>query len=283
MEILQLRYFLESAKNESFAKTAQKFMVPSASVSASVKRLETELGCQLFHRASNKIILNDKGRAFKESLSVAFSEIDSVIDRLTSHTTDTRNIKILVRSMRNTITDYIVEYKSNHPNIVFNTVFDFDNTDIEDYDIIIDERTDRYKNYERYDLFKTKIKLCAASSDPLCGKKLMLKQLSQQPFVSIGEHNGMHEMFVNACKREGFTPKIVVHCNDLKCNRKFIKSGIGIGLCRAYPWGEKTDGISMLDVSDFKETQTICCYYKKEFAYGNIEHFIKFLKKKVNE
>ena len=34
MELLQLRYFYESAKNENFAKTAEKYMVPASSVSA---------------------------------------------------------------------------------------------------------------------------------------------------------------------------------------------------------------------------------------------------------
>ena len=48
MELLQLRYFFDSAKTESFAKTAEKYMVPASSVSASVKRLEKELGCKLF-------------------------------------------------------------------------------------------------------------------------------------------------------------------------------------------------------------------------------------------
>ena len=31
MELLQLRYFYESAKNENFAKTAEKYMVPASS------------------------------------------------------------------------------------------------------------------------------------------------------------------------------------------------------------------------------------------------------------
>ena len=42
MEMLQLRYFFESAKNGSFAKTAKKYDVPSTSVSAAIKRLEEE-------------------------------------------------------------------------------------------------------------------------------------------------------------------------------------------------------------------------------------------------
>ena len=42
MELLQLKYFYESAKNENFSKTAEMFMVPTSSVSASIKRLEKE-------------------------------------------------------------------------------------------------------------------------------------------------------------------------------------------------------------------------------------------------
>jgi hypothetical protein len=47
VELLQLRYFYESAKNENFSKTAEIFMVPTTSVSASIRRLEEELGCPL--------------------------------------------------------------------------------------------------------------------------------------------------------------------------------------------------------------------------------------------
>ena len=52
MEILQLRYFFESAKNESFTKTAEKFMVPPSSVSASVRLLENSL----YYAASGQLL-----------------------------------------------------------------------------------------------------------------------------------------------------------------------------------------------------------------------------------
>ena len=64
MEMLQLRYFYDSAMGESFSKTAQKYMVPVSSVSASVKRLEQELGTPLFDRTGNRVLLNEKGRQF---------------------------------------------------------------------------------------------------------------------------------------------------------------------------------------------------------------------------
>ena len=282
MELLQLRYFLESARNESFAKTAEKYMVPPTSVSASVKRLENELGCQLFHRSCNKISLNDNGRKLQQSLKEIFNELDSVVDSLTSASTDTREIRMLVRAMRETVTDHIIEYKTKHSNIAFKTVFDFDDIDFEDYDIIIDEKSNNYPEYEKIELYTTILRLRASNKSPLCKRKLALKQLAGEPFISIGENNGMHKILINACRKEGFVPNIIVKSNDLQCNRKFVEAGVGIGLAREYDGSKSKEKTEILNVVDFNEQQTICAYYKKSSDYGNVNHFLNFLKRKAN-
>ena len=111
MELLQLRYFFESAKRESFAKTAERHCVPTSSVSASVKRLENEPGCKLFDRTSNSILLNKKGQRLQQALCTIFSELDGAIADLSSEKEDARDIKMLVRAMRSNITDYIIDRK----------------------------------------------------------------------------------------------------------------------------------------------------------------------------
>jgi len=280
LELLQLRYFYESAKNENFAKTAEKYMVPATSVSASVKRLEKELECELFHRTCNRITLNDNGKKLKQSLSVIFEELDQVVDTLSQTNTDSREIKMLVRAMRGAITNLIIDYKTKHPHIAFKTVFDFDDMAFDDYDIIIDEQTENYSAYEQIKLFTTKIRLRASSKSSLCGKKLSLKQLSDQPFISIGENNSMHNILIDACKQAGFVPNIVVKSNDLLCNQKFIEAGIGIGLAREYSRATSSNSTKYLNVTDFDKEQVICCYYKKDAAYGNLKHFLDYLKSK---
>ena len=195
MEILQLRYFFESAKNENFAKTAEKYNVPATSVSASVKRLENELGCKLFDRFSNRIILNDNGKRMLKSLNIIFNELDDAVASMSSQITDTREIKILVRAMRNMIMDFIIEYKTKYPHIKFKTIFDFSKTDFENYDIIIDEKTDRHPGYASFTVFESALCLKASKTHPLCGKKLTLRQLINQPFVSMGEHSNIQNIY----------------------------------------------------------------------------------------
>lgn len=279
MEILQLRYFFESAKTENFAKTAQKYMVPTTSVSASVKRLENEIGCKLFDRLSNRIILNDNGKKLQQSLCVIFNELDQTIDSLAAVAEDTREIKMLVRAMRSKITDYIIEYKTKHPHIAFRTVFDFSDNDIENYDIIIDDKSEKYIDYENFELCSMPIRLKASKLSSLCGRKLSLSQLSEQAFLSMGEESSMHQMLINACHRAGFSPDIVVQTNDVQCYRKCLEANVGIGIGRDDP-AEYSPNTRFLDVTDFDVRQTVCGFYKKQTAYGNVEHFLRFIKSK---
>ena len=281
MEILQLRYFLESARQGSFARTAERYGVPATSVSASVKRLEKELGCELFHRSCNRIMLSDKGKKLENSLEIVFNELDSTVETLTSSSKDTREIKMLIKAVRSEITDYIIEYKNKHPHISFKTVFDFDETDFEKFDIIIDEMSDNYPGFENFRLHTDKICLRVSKKSNLCGKKLTLKQLKNEDFITIGENNSMSKILISACKKAGFTPKISVKSNDVLCCMKCVEAGIGIGLGRKNQKGIVTENTCFLSVADFDVSQTICTYYKPMANYGNIAHFLKFLKSKI--
>ncbi len=277
MEMLQLRYFYESAQNESFAKTAEKYMVPTTSVSASVKRLEKELGCQLFDRTSNRVTLNQNGKRLQQSLCLVFAELDGAVDALSSPCGDEREIRMLVRAVRSNITERIIAYNARHPQIAFQTVFDFAERDFKKYDVIIDRKSDVYEGFESFELCTMRIRLKAAVGHPLCRKNHTLKQLCDQPFISWGEGSNMHNILQEACRRVGFSPRIAVQTNDKECYEKLIAAGVGIGLGREGT-EQPADGCSYLDVSDFDERYTVYCYYKKHAYYGNVKHFVDFLK-----
>ena len=280
MEFLQLQYFYESAKNENFAKTAEKFMVPATSVSAAVRRLEKELGCSLFDRSSNRIALNANGKRLAQSLSVVFSELNQAVEELGAPVADNRQIRMLVRAMRNDITDYIVAYHEKYPHIAFKTVFDFSETDFEGYDIIIDQKTDRYPNFESFSLQKLRLRMAVGTGSSLRGKRLTLRQLSGEAFISMGEQSNTHRILEQACKSAGFTPNIAVSSNDMQCHEKLVASGIGIGLIRDS--GQMPQEITYLDVVDFDGDYEVCAYYNSQAAYGNILHYLNFLKTQVH-
>lgn len=280
MELLQLRYFYESAKTENFTSTAKKFQVPTTSVSAAVKRLEKEMGCQLFDRNANRIALNSAGKLLQQSLCTVFHELDSVASELAVHNCDPREIKILVRGMRRKITELITEYSAKHTHISFKTVFDYNDTNFKDYDIIIDEACSHYAEYERIELFSMRLRLKCAADDRLCRQKLSLSHLCDRPFILMDTGSNMNNILTKACNRVGFSPKIAVLCNDIECYEKFIAAGMGIGIGQQNDSPAASQGIQDLDVVDFKEHYTVYAYYSPAAYYGNIKSFVGFLKSK---
>ena len=279
MELLQLRYFYESAKNQNFSKTAQMFMVPTTSVSASIKRLELELGCQLFDRSANRIRLNDNGLLLQQSLCSVFQELDKTFSKLSGNTQDNRQIKILVRSMRRKVTDIIIQYSKLHPDFAFQVIFDQGDIDLSGYDIIIDDQKARYDNYDRIELFQLRLRLKCSVDHPLLNQKLTLSQLSDQPFLSLNSDSNTYKILVSACNQAGFTPQTLVICNDIDCYEKFIAAGIGIGILRQESGSERSaHHLRDLDVVDFSPSYTVYAYYSQEEYYGNVENFIHFLK-----
>lgn len=279
MEMLQLRYFYESAQTESFSKTAEKYMVPSSSVSSSVRQLEKELGCKLFDRTSNRILLNNNGKKLMQTLHLFLSNLDNVVQELSATEFDTTEIRILVRAMRSDITDYIIEFNKLNPHISFNIVFNFDEKNFSSYDIIIDKLTDSYPEYDRFEQFDVRIRLNVNTGNPLLRDKLTLKQLSGRPFITLDENSNMHSMLFDKCQMAGFVPKVVAKTNDVLCYEKMIASGFGIGLMRET--GNNPKNIRSLNVVDFNEKYKVYTYYKQENESKNVSQFLQFLRSKV--
>ena len=65
MELTALRIFLSVAEERSFSRAAAKVHRTQPAVSQAVRRLETELGEQLFDRSSKSGTLTDAGRVLQ--------------------------------------------------------------------------------------------------------------------------------------------------------------------------------------------------------------------------
>lgn len=279
MDLLQLRYFYDSANHLSISKTAEKYGVPPTSVSASIRRLEEELGCKLFERSPNRILLNDKGVKMRDSLKIIFDEMDNMLHTISDAADDNKEIKILVRAIRSTITEQVIRYKSRHTHARFKLVADFRESRIDDFDIIIDTENDNYSGYTCLPLCAQRIQLYAAVSSPLCAHKFQLHQLAKEPFV-VMSLQGNHSLILrDACKKAGFTPNIIAQVNDSACFYKIISSGIAIGVTgELHENNTAATAITPLKVSDFQHKQTICLYYKNDCNHGNVRRFISFMK-----
>lgn len=66
MELRQLEYFLAVARTESFTAASQALFVSQPALSAAVRKLEHELGVELFERGPYGVMLTPQGRAVRD-------------------------------------------------------------------------------------------------------------------------------------------------------------------------------------------------------------------------
>lgn len=280
MELLQLRYFLESAETENFSKVAEKYHVPPSGVSVAVKKLERELGCSLFTRSHNKIQLNVRGRRLRDALRYAFDEIDAAVADIAAHPAEEEeDVSLLIRCERRIVGEHLLAFKQQNPQVKFRLSHEFGVHDETRYDVIVDAFSERYSGFDRFPMLSEPLKFVASAGNPLCGKRLTLADLSDQRFVTLVEGSSLRSLLEEVCVTAGFRPHIVIESDDPYYVRKYIEMGLGIALIPERTWeGEFAGEVSFLDVIDLRRERVTYAFLNKACPHTSAAaKFYRFL------
>ena len=280
MELLQLRYFLESAETENFSKVAEKYHVPPSGVSVAVKKLERELNCTLFTRSNNKIRLNDRGRRLREALRRAFDEIDAAVADVAAHPADEEEeVSLLIRCERRIVGEHLLAFKERNPQVKFRLSHEFGTHDEVRYDVIVDTFSERYNGFDRFPMLSEPMRFVAAVGHPLCGKRLTLGDLSEQRFVTLAKGSSLRSILDEVCATAGFRPHIVIESDDPYYVRKYIEMGLGIALIPERTWeGEFAGEVAFLDVIDLRRERVTYAFLNKTCPHASAAaRFYRFL------
>ena len=286
MELLQLRYFYESACKESITKTARSHLVPPSSVSLAIKRLEQELGCSLFDRSGNRIRLNSNGRILQKALAVALPELDSAVEALAGNRPDRAgDIRLLVRSDRQFLLDCIMAFRKAWPGAVFHLSHDFNTENMEQFDIIIDAASADYGGFEAVPIIREGIRIAASEENPLCSQSLTLRQLRDQPFITMYKGSSMQRITVECCQKAGFYPNIIIESDDPLYLRKYIELDFGLAFVPELSWRGQLGHVRFLDVTDFHEERVTYAYRNRSghLSPAALAFFNMLLEKRIVE
>lgn len=251
MEFLQLKYFQHAAKTENFSHTAVAFMVPTSSISSSIKKLETELGTQLFNRSANKLSLNENGKQFLKTVDIIFSELEksrnsmSYIGGLPAG-----KVNMLIITNRYLVIRKLAEFKKQYPNIDFSIDFGND-TNFNRYDLLITDTVIENDSFKKSDFIDEEIMLAVHKSNPLsCRKQVNMSMLSSEKFICLYPGQSLRNITDKLFLQSGISPEIIVECDDPQCVREFLKMGIGASLVPSVSWHNQLDpSISLIRIN----------------------------------
>lgn len=81
MELQQLHYFKTAAEMQNITQAAKKLYISQPALSASIGRLERDIGVRLFERHSNSIRLTEAGNCFLEHVNSAFAVLGEGVSK----------------------------------------------------------------------------------------------------------------------------------------------------------------------------------------------------------
>ena len=281
MELLQLIYFCTAAETENFAKAALEHNVPPASISHSIKRLETELGISLFDRSPNGVQLNEQGKAFymgaKASLNILEDCRKKVYEDATGGT-----IRLLVESGNNIVSTGVEAFLQKSPR----TVFLIDHTPNEDwdkYDLIITDNAPFRKYYANRSILSDEVVLVMSADHPLAKQPtILLQDLQQQKLITTKSSTTLFSFTRRLCGERDFPLEIAMQTDDPYELIRYVRSGAGVAVLPYRSWEPLLSGTLCIRKIDdipryYSQMAIVVTYNTHKYMTGQTKSFLDLL------
>lgn len=252
MELLQLRYFLHTAETENISATAKAFMVPPSGVSASIKKLERELGICLFTRTANRISLNENGRIYYKALKNAFRLVDGARLEIRERTGEIGGeIRLLILTNRSLVTKQISEFKKKYPAVSF-TIQHLPQEKNSAYDIIVSDKEPEKDRFTAYPFVREELFLAVHRDNHLVKEtQVTPKQLAGEKFICMPRGTSLRTHMDTLFHQNGIAPAIVIECDDPYYICEYVKMGLGVTFFPDVSWKRQADDrIHLLRMGD---------------------------------
>ena len=238
MDLNQLNYFRVVAEQEHITRAAKQLHISQPSLSATISRLEKELGTPLFSRSSNKIQLNENGRTFLRYVNRIQKELDRGITEIRKNQ-KTGLGRISYCSYGPGITDdLITRFILTHPTVsILHSLGTHDEMlamlDNDVIDFAITSKPDRSGKYVEIPLFTDHMLILVSSTHPLSGHHTVeLKDLAHERFAVFNADQTHLETTMQLCQEAGFTPDILYNGNEISLILSLVASNLCVFLCQ---------------------------------------------------
>lgn len=237
MQLRQLEYFQAASRFKSITKAAAAVNVEQPSVTAAIKKLEYELGVQLFDRTSKQIELTPEGRIFLQ-------RVDDILNRINYSVQEMSDLRLANKGFLKIgitpiigamIFPYIFDrLKSEYPNIDIKFVEEgslairslLEKGDIDLGILIISNAP---SPLETRMIASSSIHLCLPANHPLDKfTSVSFNELKEYPFILFKEDTYSRRMILDECDKNQFTPNIAFSTSQIETVLGLVEQGVGI-------------------------------------------------------
>ncbi len=248
------RIFYVVANNESVTKASEELSISQPAITKSIKKLESQLGGQLFTRTSRGVILTEEGREFYKYIKQAIDFIktgENIYSDLINLETGCIRIGISTTLAKEFLIPYLKDFRKLYPKIDIK-IFTYTTRDLIPMlrngliDMIVLNLP--YKEDKDINIISCKtIQDCFVVNKDyieITNKKIKLKDLEKYPTILQLKKSNTREFLDDFCSKNNVKLNPSIELASYGLVLEFTKIGFGIGYAtKEYIKDELKNGI----------------------------------------
>lgn len=238
MTMDQIIYFISICETKSFTKTSKAFFVSQPAISTAIKKLEEELGTELFIRINNELNVTDAGKFFYEISKPVASLFNNLEKQMNDYLFNNTVIKTGIPPMLGSFIFAPIfskfAYKYPSLNIKMTELGSKANQQAvidDDIDValtvIYNKEIDKDLEYKK--IGETELIFCVRKGHPLAKEKyISTEKISKIPLILLKEDSLQYKIVTDLFKSKGIVPDIRLLTDQIATIKELlIYSNIG--------------------------------------------------------
>ncbi len=237
MELHQLEYVVAIAKFHSFTKAAADINTTQPLLSQQIKKLENELGVQLFERTTRNVELTSAGRAFLLHAQKVLGEVAQsrhTVRNYLDAATGSIRLGVLPVIGHYGLTSLIADFQRQFPGVRMEFVEGKCGELLAmlsggSISAAFLGEADAPVPVDSYTLVKNHLVLVTSILHPIAKRQSVdIASLSNEKFIIADPDSGLYGGFINACQNAGFEPDILYYCNQVETQLELVREGLAV-------------------------------------------------------
>lgn len=252
MELAKLRYFYVVAKHGHVTRAAEEIHIAQPALTKAIKQLEDELGVPLFYKKGRNIYLTAYGEYLRERVEKILRRVDSIPTELEILKAEQRHtVKLNVLAASTVVTDAVISYKKKHPEAVFQLIQNETETDCDLSVSMNGVDVSALPAFQKRTVMEEEIYLAVPKNSRYADREeISLREVKEEGFVILAGSRMFRAVCDRFCAYAGFKPYTSFESDSPVAVHNIIGAGAGVGFWPEYSWGEASDDMVLLSISE---------------------------------
>ncbi|MBQ7498361.1 MAG: LysR family transcriptional regulator [Selenomonas sp.] len=286
MELRQLEYFQMASRLRNITRAAERLRVSQPNITVAIKKLEAELGIQLFDRSQKQLSLTPEGAVFLNRIELALRNIqDAVLEVNDYKQLQKGTIKIGIPPMMGAYLFPKIfssfQKRYSHLEIFLHeeasmSIREQLERDELDFGIIIISGASQ--SLQLLPMSRNQIVCCVPETSPLAQKKaISLQDVADSSMVMLKEGSFLRQLILSKLEDAGVKPNIVLESNQVGTLKGLVASGVGLAFLLDMVV-EGTPGVKVIPLAEPLFVDVGLAWKKDRYISKAAQSFIDFCK-----